>query len=513
MLKTLAGWAALALLLTAGMALAQDAEITLIPFTNQAFGIQGVVPEGWTEASPGVYARNPGAGDVTLLAQQAAPLPPDRVLQALLPQLRLTAAPDSVGTRQSGALTWTLYAIEVQAPGALVKVDMGLASAAGGKTLIALLQSAPEERDALYEQVFLPMLDALQPLTEDAGQTLPYREEAVAFDNGDVRLAGTLTLPETGGPFAAVVLVTGSGPQDRDESLAPMAEIKPFRLIADVLTRAGMAVLRYDDRGVGESTGDFEAALTTDLAEDAAAAVAYLRARPDINPSQVGVLGHSEGGIIAAMLGASRPEVGFIISLGGTGVSGLEVLKLQNRRVLETTPGVDPDRIELYMEKVEAALDLALAEKWDEVQALWEQLIELQIQALPEAERRALGDLEVYKAETIKQQLAFFQSPWMQFFLTHDPAEDWARVTAPTLAVFGGLDVQVDDEQNAPAVEAALKRAGNPDFTIVTLPDMNHILQQAITGGLDEYGQLKQELHPDLMPLIIEWLAERVTLA
>ena len=506
-------WLALVLLLIATGALAQDAAIALIPFTNTTFGIQGVVPEGWNEASPGVYARSARPGDFTLVAQQAAPLAPDRVLQALLPQLRLTVAPDSVGERQSGALTWTLYKIEVEAPGARVSVDLGLASAPGGKTLIALLQSAPEERNALYEQVFLPMLAALQPLVETTVESLPYREEAVTFDNGEVRLAGTLTLPETGGPFAAVVLVTGSGPQDRDESLAPVSEIKPFRLIADALTRAGMAVLRYDDRGVGESTGDFEAALTTDFAEDAAAAVAYLRARPDINPSQVGVLGHSEGGIVAAMLGATRPEVGFIITLGGPGVSGAEVLKLQNRRVLETTPGVDPDSIEPYMEPIEAALDLALEQQWDEVQARWNQLIELQIQAMPEDERRALGDLETYKAETLKQQLTFFQSPWMQFFLAHDPADDWAQVTVPVLAIFGGLDVQVDVTQNAPAVEATLEQAGNPDFTVATLPDMNHILQRAVTGGLDEYGTLEPVLHSDLMPLIIDWLAERVDLS
>ena len=212
------------------------------------------------------------------------------------------------------------------------------------------------------------------------------------------------------------------------------------------------------------------------------------------------------------MLGATRPEVGFIITLGGPGVSGAEVLKLQNRRVLETTPGFDPASIEPYMERVETALDLALEQQWDGVQALWNQLIELQIQAMPEDERRALGDLETYKAETLKQQLTFVQSPWTQFFLAHDPAENWAQVTVPALAIFGGLDVQVDAAQNAPAVEAALEQASNPDFTVVTLPDMNHILQRAVTGGLDEYGTLEPVLHPDLMPLIIDWLAERVDL-
>jgi pimeloyl-ACP methyl ester carboxylesterase len=419
----------------------------------------------------------------------------------------LTEAPDSVGAYQGGALEWTLYQVDVSAAGVSVAVDMALA-AMDGTTYVVLLQTSPEEYDALHESVFLPVLDAFAPL-EEAVEEVPYIVEEVTFGNGDITLAGTLTLPPSEGPHPAVVLVTGSGPQDRDESLVPVATIKPFRLIADALTREGIAVLRYDDRGVGESTGDFASATTQDFASDAAVAIDYLLTRDEINPDQIGVLGHSEGGTVAAMLGANNEEVDFIISMAGTAVPGRDVLVVQNRRLMEAE-GATQEQIDAQIAFLEELFPLVDAQDWDSVENLiYEQVLQ-QAEALPEDQRSALGDLETYAHTTATQSMATYGTPWFPSFLNYDPGPDWAQTTVPVLGLFGGKDVQVDAEQNAPALEAALAEAGNEDYEIVVLPNANHLFQEAETGAVSEYGTLPAEFTPDFLPTIIDWLREHV---
>ena len=269
-----------AALLTSANALAQE-RVALLPHTSEGYGYESVVPEGWTDVGQGIFARQRDAADPTLLAQQSAPVSAEDVLASLLPQLRLTEAPQSVGTHQGDALEWTLYQVDVALGEGEVAVDLAL-SDEDGTTYIVLLQSAPDERDALRESIFLPALNAFAPLVETV-EDVPYRVEAVTFGNGDVTLAGTLTLPPTPGPHPAVVLVSGSGPQDRDETLGGGIAIKPFRLLADALTREGVAVLRYDDRGVGASTGTFSTAVVSDFASDAEAAIDYLLTREEID--------------------------------------------------------------------------------------------------------------------------------------------------------------------------------------------------------------------------------------
>jgi pimeloyl-ACP methyl ester carboxylesterase len=500
----------LILLLGVGTVAAQD-DTSLVPFTDETYGITGVVPEGWSKVSSGIYSPSGAATDETLLGQQAAPLPAAQLLTALLPQFGLTEAPESVGTLETDALDWTLYKIDVNVGSISRTVDLALAEH-DGTTYLVVLQTLPAEHDVLHESVFLPVLESFAPAVEATPEPdVPYTDEDVTFDNGDITLAGTLSLPEGDGPHPAIVLISGSGPQDRDESLAPAADIKPFKLIADYLAREGIAVLRYDDRGVGESTGDFAAATSADFATDAAAAIDYLLTRDEIDSEQIGVLGHSEGGLAAAILGASNPNVSFIILMAGTGVNGRDVLLLQNRKLL-AAEGQTEEQIEQQIAFLEEAFPLAEAGDRDALVALIREQVLNQVEALSEAERASLGDLDTYADTVAEQQADSLISDWMQFFLNYDPAVDWAKVTVPVLAVFGGKDVQVDAEQNAEPLQAALEEAGNEDFEIVTLPNANHLFQEAETGGLSEYGRLPAEFTPDFLPTVAEWLLQHVTL-
>lgn len=519
-MKLLGKWMALTLVLALIGAVspvwAQDATaeatsdvIVLIPHTDEGFGIDTVVPDGWTNAGSGVYTRGSSPTDTTVLIQQSAPVDAATLLNAILPQLALTEVPDSAGTYQGAALEWTLYVIDVNVGAINVRVDLAL-SENDGTTYLVLLQAAPDDYDGLHGSVFLPTLDEFAPLVAAADEPVPYTVEDVTFDNGDVTLAGTLTLPPTDGPHPVVVLVSGSGAQDRDETLGGGIAIKPFKLIADALTRAGIAVLRYDDRGVGESTGDFATATEADFAADATAAIDYLLTRDDINPDEIGLLGHSEGGLIAAMLGASNPDLDFIISMAGPSVTGYDVLLVQNQRLMQAE-GASQAQIDAQVAFVEELLTML-----DDPQAMetliYDQTL-AQIQALPEEQQAALGDIEQYAHTLAAQAAQQYTAGWFEGFVTYDPAPDWAQTTVPVLGLFGGKDVQVDAEQNAPALEAALAEAGNEDYEIVVFPNANHLFQEAGTGGVSEYTTLPAEFTPDFLPTIIDWLKEHVTIA
>lgn len=340
------------------------------------------------------------------------------------------------------------------------------------------------------------------PVVEEA---VPYREEELTFENGDITLAGTLTLPEGDGPFPAVVLLSGSGQQNRDEELAIVPGYKPFRVLADTLTRQGIAVLRYDDRGIGKSGGDPTQATTIDFAADAEAAFEALQAHPEIDPKQVGVFGHSEGGIIAAMLAARRPDVAFVIGMGAPAVSGYDILLVQTER-LAAASGASAEDVALAGEQERKLLDFAVAQDWQGAEDYLTQIMMEQLQALPADQQAALGKPEEVVAQRVPPQIAALKSPWFQTFLAYDPGQDWAKVTAPVLALYGGLDVQVDAEQNQPALEASLAQAKNPDVTVKVFPEANHLFQQATTGGVEEYGTLSTDFVPGFLDTIGEWL-------
>lgn len=330
----------------------------------------------------------------------------------------------------------------------------------------------------------LSMLAALLALPACAG------EEAVRFASGDIELAGTLSLPEAGGPFPAVVLISGSGPSDRDESL-DAAPIKPFKLIADYLAGHGIAVLRYDDRGTFESGGSYGGATLEDFAQDAAGAVVFLAAREEIRDDAIGLLGHSEGGMIAPMVAATDPEVAFVIAIAAPAVDGYTLLMSQIEDQLKIVPPEQQPR--LLSQK--QALDLIRADDWAGLEAN----LRAEYQLVRE---NYVGSEQDY----VTGGLHFFRG-WLQSFVLNNPSANWAQISVPVLGLYAERDAQVSTPQNAAALEAAF--AGKADAIVTVLPDLNHLLQDAPTGAMSEYPTLPPEFAPNVLPTLASWINER----
>lgn len=337
----------------------------------------------------------------------------------------------------------------------------------------------------------------------------PYVVQEVTFANGDVTLAGTLTLPDTPGPHPALVLISGSGPQNRDEELPTIPDYAPFQEIADALARRGLAVLRYDDRGVGQSSGDFASATTVEFAADVSAALAFLRARPEIDGARLGLCGHSEGSLIAAMVAADDPELAFVVSMAGPGVPGDQVIVRQVERIA-AAEGASASQAAEAAAQERAVLDFVLAQDWDATRSYMLEIAKAQVEQMTEEQRTALGDVDSTIAQSIDLQVTGMQSAWFQYFLIHDPAQNWEKVRAPVLLLFGDNDVQVDVGQNRQPLEDALARAGNSDVTTVVFPTANHLFQDAKSGALSEYALLPATLLPEMLNTLADWVMERV---
>lgn len=377
---------------------------------------------------------------------------------------------------------------------------------------LATFEGALNDEDVLsgsFVQANTPGIFTLSRVVASDAPTLPYIEEDVTFESPGATLAGTLTLPEGSGPFPALVLVTGSGQQNRDEEIPIVPGYRPFFDIADRLTQAGFAVLRYDDRGAGESTGDFALATTDDFVDDANAAIAYLRERPEIDSAQVGILGHSEGANVAARVAANDPAIAWAVAWAGTAVPGSEVIKLQ--AVLQARAGgMGEEELEALAATQNRAVDLMVAEDWAGLEEEIGAYIGAQFDALTPEQQASIGNREAAINQQVQAQLAAAQSPWFQAFLQHNPADDWRRVTSPVLAFFGELDTQVDPEQNRASLADAL--ALNPDVTIVELPGVNHLFIPAVTGGAAEYASLDPTLLPEFLDILTSWLSDRANM-
>jgi pimeloyl-ACP methyl ester carboxylesterase len=333
----------------------------------------------------------------------------------------------------------------------------------------------------------------------------PYAEQEVAITNGPIRLAGTLTIPVGTGPFPFVVMITGSGPQNRDEDVLGF---KVFQVLADRLARDGVAVYRYDDRGVGGSTGSLANATTQDFALDALAALAALKGRPEIDGRRMGVLGHSEGATAAAMAASRSSDVSFAILIAPPGLRGEDVLRQQ---AIDGARGLGADAATVArVATAHRAVTTLIAKKAaaEELAAAVKDLIKAQYDSMPPAQQQALGDRDAFAEKTAAPALAQLQSPWMRFMIDFDHAAPLREVTCPVLVLFGRLDMQVPPAQNEPPVRAALAR--NNAATIAVLDGANHLFQSARTGQPTEYPTLEKAFVPGFLEQITAWVA-RVT--
>lgn len=356
-----------------------------------------------------------------------------------------------------------------------------------GQTLTGVLSQGGASLPLILTRTAAIAAIASRPQTP--APPFPYRSETVAFDNPaapGVRLAGTLTLPPGDGPFPAAVLITGTGPQDRDETIEGH---KSFAIWADALTRRGVAVLRYDDRGVAGSTGNFAAATQHDFASDAKAAFDWLSGRPDIDRSRIGLIGHSEGATFAPLAMQNGAQAAWLVMLAGPAVSGGEIIQEQQRRIAVAAgmPAEEVERTNALQRRAVAAV----ADNAGDAAA-----VRRAVEALLLAEGRPSADAA--------QVAAVMSSDWYRGMIVHDPAESIRTIRVPLLAVYGGKDVQVPADQNGPAI-TRLK----PDAEVVVLPGLNHLFQPAETGLMAEYGQIETTLDPSVIRAVVDWVVAR----
>lgn len=335
-----------------------------------------------------------------------------------------------------------------------------------------------------------------------------FKEEEVKFSNGDITFAGTLTLPLKEGKHPAAILITGSGPQNRDENILGF---KIFKIIAEHLSANGIAVLRYDDRGVAESTGkSVDESTSEEFAEDVSAAMEFLKRRSDINAEQIGLIGHSEGGIVAPLTASKRTDVAYIVSIAGTGVNGAEII-LEQTKLISLANGEDSARVNKDYDETKVALYMIVnGASGEELKSLIKKSAEEQFDNLSETEKSKITDKSEWVNEKTDNAYKTLTSTWMKYFLKHDPAETWKKITCPVLALFGGLDLQVSVLQNEEPVRLALTEAGNKDFEIKVFPKANHLFQEAKTGSTSEYSVLKKEFIDGFLDYILDWISKRV---
>lgn len=337
--------------------------------------------------------------------------------------------------------------------------------------LMAIMPSVAHSQDV---NSALSSYERPQETAIEADLNKPYTSENVSFVNGDVTLAGTLTLPKEGHHFPAVVLVAGTGPQDRDENIFGH---KPFLLLADALSRNGFAVLRYDKRGIGSSTAGSPDDTSVQLAEDAMAAVRYLQTRPEVDAAQIGIVGHSEGGSIAVMNAAAHPEeVAFIVSMAGPGINGIDMLVEQNRLILLT------QGIEATDQMLQPVRDLyTMVATADDITALRENLSAMMMR---------------------ESDINTACSPAYRRLLQYDPTENLKLVRCPMFAINGTLDCQVACDENLDAIARLV-----PHATVRKYEGLNHLFQTCDdwVGSLD-YADIQETMNPQVMNDVVAWL-------
>ena len=423
-------------------------------------------------------------------------------------RLGLTVARDP----SSGGLTGVMTSLDqanakIPATLALHGDTLVVSMPAAQATYTAVLDAAKDSLRGTFTQgapLPLDMGRAAPPAApvrpQEPKPPFPYSSRDVTVESvPGVKLSGTILMPPGAGPFPAVVMVTGSGPQNRNEELLGH---KPFLVIADYLARHGIASLRYDDRGIAGSTGNFAASTSADFADDAQAAVAFLRRQPGIAPAHIGIIGHSEGGLIAPMVAARDTNVAFIVLLAGPGLPGDSILLLQAELIAKANgaPQAMIDTNLAVNSRLYAAVKGARdsADAVARVNAIAERMV---ASLLPAQQAQARTQLENVKTQVL--------APWMQYFLKYDPRPALAQVRVPVLALDGSLDLQVPPKADLAAIDTTLKRAGNRDYEVRELPGLNHLFQPAKTGSPNEYAMIEETFSPTALQIVADWINAR----
>lgn len=336
----------------------------------------------------------------------------------------------------------------------------------------------------------------------------PYSINEVVFTNvgAGIELAGTLTIPGNGsGPFPAVILISGSGPQDRDESILGH---KPFWVIADNFSRNGIAVLRYDDRGTAASGGIFSAATSADFATDTDAAVRYLLQRKDIDHTKIGLQGHSEGGLIAPMVAGANSNVSFLVLMAGTGLVGKDILDLQSE-LISKVQGVSPELRKLNHDSSQELYAIIENEADNDKAAVQVEVLFRRIWAGMSPEMQAEAAKTMSLDQAISMTNTQMLTPWFRYFLAYDPVPALEALSVPVLALNGSNDLQVPSAENLAAIWAALEKSQSEVVEVVELDGLNHLFQTSETGNPAEYAKIEETFSPQALKLMREWILAR----
>lgn len=333
----------------------------------------------------------------------------------------------------------------------------------------------------------------------------PYAEEELTYRNtlDNVKLVGTLTIPKNGRKqHPAVILISGSGSQDRDSTVYAH---KPFLVLADHLTRQGIAVLRVDDRGSGSSDAGSPSVTSENFMHDVLAGVDVLKKRPDIDPSKIGLVGHSEGGMIAPMAAAHSKDVAFIVLLAGPGQTGSAVVESQTR-LIHAASGTEADMVD-QAGGMAAAINSIIISEPDpaKIETKVNALVAERLAAVPEARRNAAASI----VSEFRSMMPRLKTPWYRYFVSYDPVPVLKKVKVPVLAVNGELDLQVPVKENLDGIRGALAAGGNKDVTIRSFPKLNHLFQTSTTGLPREYASISETMSPEVLTVVSDWIKSR----
>ncbi len=370
-----------------------------------------------------------------------------------------------------------------------------------------------------YQRIRFPLVLKRRVTSEAAKKTekpqtprppFPYKSEDITYtnENASLEFGATITIPPGKGPFPAAIMITGSGPQNRDEEIMGH---KPFAVIADYLTRMGFVILRTDDRGVGESTGNFREATSADFALDAEAGIRYLLSRPEVNKKKIGIIGHSEGGMIAPMVASGRNDIAFVVLMAAPGIPIRELMTEQNTAILKSA-GLGEKSVSAYSKLYAEMLNkvMASSDSAKVIQDLYQSAVAWADTTDAETVKELELDQDVKKRELASAIGGAMISPWFRYFLSYDPAPNLRKLRTSVLAINGARDIQVVSSSNLAGISSALRKSKSKNVEIKELPGLNHLFQRCSDCTVIEYSRLEETISPDALKLIGDWLEKNV---